>query len=260
MNDSTTIVHSIEKAFIILEALSRVEEIGVSELSREIGLGKATIYRILTTLRVLGYVEQTNTEKYKPSFKVFELGNRMVNQIGVRKIARPFMEKLAVLSKETVNLAVLDGYSVIYIDRIESPEPLRLGMEVGARFPAFCTALGLSLLAFINFNEANHLLAQAEQDGQFIKYTDNTIIDLNHIKKQLEIIREQGYSIDNEYYKKGIRGIAAPIFNHSGRLRAALSVAGPSIRVTDEVLSELIPIIKETAKSISTQLGYFPIK
>lgn len=260
MNDSNALILTLEKALTVIEAMSRVEEIGISELNRELGLGKATIYRILNTLRVHGYVEQTVSEKYKLNFKLFELGNRIVNQIGIRKSARPFLEKLAVVSKETVNLAVLDNCSVIYIDRIESREPLRMGLDVGARFPAFCTALGLAILAHLNSFERDNLLAQMQQEGLIIKHTSNTIVDINHIKNQLQTIREQGYSSDNEYCLQGIRGIAAPIFNHAGRIRASISVAGPIIRMTDKVVSELIPEVKETARSISAQLGYNPLR
>lgn len=256
MTGSAIAVHSVEKALIILETLSRVEEMGISELSRELGLGKATIYRIITTLRIHGYVEQTASEKYKLNFKLFEIGNRVVNQIGIRKTARPFLEHLALATRETVNLAVLDYYSVIYIDRIESREPLRIGLDVGTRFPAFCTALGLAILAYLNPVEVDNLLAQTVQAGLFIKHTENTVIDLRTVKEQLVTIRQQGYSLDNEYYLSGIRGVAAPLFNHSGKIKAAISVAGPAVRMTDEVVAAFIPQVKAVAKDISLRFGY----
>jgi len=256
MNDSATIIHSVEKALVILEALSRAEEIGISELNRELGLGKATIYRILNTLRTHGYVEQTASEKYKLNFKLFELGNRIVNQIGIRKTVHPYLEQLAAATKETVNLAVLEHDTVIYIDRIESREPLRIGLDVGTRFPAFCTALGLAILAYLNPVEVDNLLFQAEQERQVIKYTNNTIVDIAYIKNQLAVIRDRGYSVDNEYYLQGIRAVASPIFNHSGSIKAAISIAGPTIRMTDKIVSEFIPILKETTKSVSMRLGY----
>lgn len=256
MNDSTKLVHSVEKALIILEALSRTEEIGISELSRELGMGKATIYRILTTLRTRGYVDQTPSGKYTLNFKIFELSNRMVNRIEIRKIARPHLEKLAAITNETVNLAILEHTTMVYIDRIESREPLRMGLDIGARLPAFCTALGLAMIAYLNPVEIDSLLVQAEQEGQLKKYTINTIIDRSFIKRQLAVIKEQGYSFDNEYYLPGIRGIAAPIFNHSNILTAAISIAGPTIRLTEEVVLQFVPVLKETANTISLRMGY----
>lgn len=256
MNDSSMVVHSVGKALTILEALSKAEEMGVSELSRELGLGKATIYRILTTLRFHGYVEQTSTEKYKLNFRLFEIGNRVVNRIGIRKTAHPYLEQLAAATKETVNLAVLDNYTVMYIDRIESREQLRLGLDVGTRFPAFCTGLGFAILAFKSPDAVDSLLEQTVQAGQFVKHTERTVNDLGFIKQQLAMIKEQGYSLDDEYYLPGIRCLAAPVFNHFGQVKAAISVSGPVMRMTDDTIAALIPMIKDTAQRISAQLGY----
>ncbi|MBP1764368.1 MAG: kdgR 2 [Firmicutes bacterium] len=255
MSDSHAVLQSVEKALVILEALTHVEEIGVTELSREFGLNKATIYRILTTLRKQGYVEQTASEKYRLNFKLFEMGNRMVNQIGIRKTVRPYLEQVAAATRETVNLAVLEHYSVIYIDRIESREPLRIGLDIGARFPAHCTALGLVILAYLNPLEVDALLVAAERDETITKYTENSLSTFTDIKNDLKVVRDQGYSIDNGYYLQGIRAIGAPIFNHTGRIRASISIAAPAIRLTDSVLSEFIPLIKEAARNISLKLG-----
>ncbi|QDR79174.1 IclR family transcriptional regulator [Sporomusa termitida] len=256
MSESVTAVHSVEKSLKILETLSRVEAMGISELSRELGWGKGTVHRIITTLRIHGYVEQTANEKYKLSFKLFELGNRMVNHIGIRKTAHPYLEQLAGITNETVNLAVLDFNQVIYIDRIESREPLRMGLDVGTRFPAYCTALGLAILAYLDTEKLNALLAEFERQGQFLKYTDKTVVELPLIREQLATVRQRGYSIDDEYYLPGIRGVAAPVFNHSGTVKAAISVAGPAIRMTEAVMAEFMPVVKETANRISVQLGY----
>ncbi len=256
MKKSSIAVHSVEKSLNILEALSRAESKGISELSRELSLGKGTVHRIISTLRIHGYVEQTASEKYKLSFKLFELGNRMVNHIGIRKTARPFLEQLARATNETVNLAVLDFNQVIYIDRIESREPLRMGLDVGTRFPAYCTALGLAILAYLDTEKVNALLTESGQQGQFLKYTDNTVVDLCLIRDQLLAIRNQGYSIDDAYYLPGIRGVAAPVFDHSGGVKAAISIAGPASRLSDAVMAEFVPLIKTTARNISAQLGY----
>ena len=256
MNDSSMVVHSVGKALTILEALSKAEEMGVSELSRELGLGKATIYRLLTTLRLHGYVEQTASEKYKLNFKLFEIGNRVVNKIGIRKTAHPYLEQLAAATGETVNLAVLDNNTVMYIDRIESREPLRMGLDVGTRFPVFCTGLGFAMLAFMSPAVVDNLLEQTIQTGQFIKHTEHTVNDVSFIKQQLAMSKEQGYSLDDEYYLPGIRCLAAPVFNHSGQVKAAISVAGPAMRMTDDVIITFIPIIKDIAHRISAELGY----
>lgn len=249
-------VRSVERALNIIEALSREEEMGITELSRELGLNKATIYRLITTLRLHDYVEQVKEDKYKLTFKIFELGSRIVNRLGIRKTAFPYLEELAANTKETVNLAALEENNVCYLDRIESREPLRLGMDIGSRFPAHCTALGRVLLAHLNHAELDSCLLKAEREGQIQQYTSNTLTDMGMIKKELQNIRQQGYAVESEQYLPGIRCIAAPIFNHAGKAVAAVSVAGPSVRVTDEVVKELIPALKKTTSNISARLGY----
>ena len=249
-------VHSVDKALSILEALSRVDSIGISELNRELGFGKGTIYRLITTLRIHGYVEQTETQKYRMSLKLFEMGNKVVNRLGIRKVANPYLEQIAIATNETVNLAVLDGIEVIYIDRIESLEPLRIGLEVGTRFPAYCTGLGRTLLASCDPVKMQSLLLQIENKGQMIQHTKQTLTDLEALEKQLQIIRKQGYCFDDEEYIPGIRCLSAPIFNYTGKVVAAISIAGPTVRLTNDVISNFIIILKTNAKNISNRLGY----
>lgn len=256
MNEIFEAVRSVERALSIIETLTRMGEVGITDLSRELGLGKATIYRLITTLRLHGYVEQTSADKYKLSLKLFELGSKVVNRLGVRNIAYPYLEELALITKETVNLAVLEQTNAVYIERIESREPLRMGLETGMHFPAYCSALGRALLAYRDPAEIDSLLNQAEREGQIQKHTKNTITDLESIKKELRKIKKNGYSLDEEQYLDGICGIAAPIFNYTGKVVAAVSVAGPTVRMTKKVAEEFTPIIKEAAQNISLRLGY----
>lgn len=249
-------VRSVERALNIIEALSREEEMGISELSRELALNKATIYRLTTTLRLHGYVEQVKGDKYKLTFKIFELGSKVVNRLGIRKTAYPYLEELAASTKETVNLAALEENNVCYIDRVESREPLRLGMDIGSRFPAHCTALGRVLLAYLDPAEINCILLKAEREGQIQRYTSDSLTDMELLKEELHKIRGQGYAIETEQYLPGIRCIAAPIFNHAGKAVAAVSVAGPTVRVNDEFVSEVIPVLRKSTGNISVRLGY----
>lgn len=253
--DFSDVVHSVDRALSIIEALSQVEEMGITELSRELGLGKATVYRIITTLRLRGYIEQTATEKYRLNLKVFELGNKVVNRLGIRKIAYPYLEKLALISKETVNLAVLEGANVYYIDRIESREPLRIQLDIGKRFPAYCTGLGRVLLAYHEPSEVAQLLGELRSSGEIQKYTNKTIVDTELLQMELGKIKEQGFAFDDEQYLPGIRCVAAPVFKHTGKVAAAISVAGPTVRMTNKVVAQLIPLVRETAIGISARLG-----
>ena len=249
-------VHSVDKALAILEALNRVGEIGISALDREFGFGKGTIYRLITTLRINGYVEQTETGKYKTTLKLFEMGNKDIKRLGIREVVHPYLEQMASDTKETINLAVLDDIYIIFIDRIESVEPLRMGLELGACFPAFCTALGRTMLAYRTTDEIQRILDETKNKGQMIHRTKNTIIDQETLKEHLQVIKEQGYCLDDENCITGIRAVAAPIFNYSGKVVAAVSIAGPALRLKEEVISNFITIVKTNAEKISIKLGY----
>lgn len=256
MRDQIEVVNSVERALSIIEALSRSGEMGITDLSRELDLGKPTVYRLISTLRVLGYVVQTTSDKYRLTLKVFEISSKVVNRLGVRNLAYPYMEQLAVLTNETINLAMLDGGEVVFLERIDSREPLSKGLEVGTRFPAYCSALGLALLAHSDPPKVDKLLEQMEREGRIIKYTDNTLIDLDLLRKELQKVKAQGYAFDDERYLPGIRGIAAPILNNVGKILAAISIAGPKGRLTGEVVAGFVPIVIRTAKAISSRLGY----
>ncbi len=128
-------------------------------------------------------------------------------------------------------------------------------MDIGSRFPAHCTALGRVLLAYRDAAEMDSFLLKAEREG-LQQYTNGTLTDMGLLKQELRKIREQGYAIETEQYLPGIRCVAAPIFNHTGKAVAALSVAGPAVRLTDECVEDFVPALKKTTGNISVRLGY----
>ena len=236
----------------ILELLVKAGEIGVSNLSREKGLNRSNVHRILSTFEFLGYVEKnSNNKKYRPSLRLFELGNLIIQRNGLIKISHPFLEKLGLKFGETNNLAVLDKGEVIYIDKVESSEALRMDLAIGRRVPAYCTALGKILLAGFSEEQLNQYVKRT----RFAKRTPNTL-SKEGLKKQLVEIRERGFAIDDEELHLGIRCIAAPIRNHSGNIIASISIAGPSTRMTLKKLDSTKGTIIDTALEISKQLGF----
>ncbi|MCL6610612.1 MAG: IclR family transcriptional regulator [Peptococcaceae bacterium] len=245
-------INSVEKAFTVLDALCRADEAGITELSRELGMGKTTVFRLVATLEMLGLVRQLPSGKYAPTLKIFEMGSRVVSRLGVRKPAAPFLEELYYACNETVNLAVLDKGEVIYLDRWESKEPLRIGLDVGVRVPAYCSGLGKAILAHLESADRKRALSFAD----FRRYTENTITDPELLARELEIVRSQGYAVDNGEYIEGIVCLGAPVFGHEGRVVAAVSIAAPSVRLNKKQMLDLIPRLKDTAAKISARLGY----
>ncbi|WP_425060221.1 Transcriptional regulator KdgR [Sporomusa carbonis] len=256
MENTSEKIQSVERALVILELLGQEFELGITEISKEIGLGKSTVHRLLATLKDKGFVQQTASGKYRLSLKLFEVGNMMVNKLGVRKEAGSYLEKLASLSGETVNLAVIDKCDVIYIERIESSEPLRMGLEVGRRLPAFCTALGKVILAYLPEHEFKKVLAANQSDSRLPQFTNKSITNVSELYAHLQQVKEQGYSFDDEEFLQGLRCVAAPIFDHMGKVIAAISISGPTVRMTYETVNKLIPYLKEATVNISKQMGY----
>jgi IclR family acetate operon transcriptional repressor len=247
---------TVERSLGLIEALAEEGSgYGLSEISRKLRLNKAVAYRILLTLMHHGYVVQDPvTRRYTLGIKLFELGSTVVNRTGLRKVALGPMGELGRLCRETINLAVLDGNEAVYLDRIECAAPLRADLQVGRRVPSYCSALGKVLLAYLPSEERETVLSTIT----FQRYTPRTIADPDQLRKHLEDVREAGFSLDDEEYIPGVRCLGAPVFNHHGRAVAAVSIAGPSVRLVRERILALVEPLKATAEAISRNLGYLP--
>jgi len=241
------------KLLLVLETLCISGEAGVTELGARLGLGKSSIHRFLSILRDLGYVEKNRTNgKYAATLRVFEIGAMVRGRIRLVQLARPYMEQLGKQFHETINLAFFEEGEVVYIDKVESAETLRMDPAVGRRVPAYCTALGKVFLANLPEKELEGYF----QNQRFRALTDKTMTSANQIKGYLDRVRKEGFAIDDRELDQGIRCIAAPIRNESAEVTAAISIAGPSIRMTIKRLNCLRnPIIKVT-RDISRRLGY----
>ena len=255
MAKRSNLVQSIIRAFDILETLDSFGELGISEVSEKLNLDKSTVYRIISTLKHKGCVVQNNTDqKYSNSLKLWEMGNNGVERLGVRRQAQPFMERLVIESHETVNLAVMDGKHVIYIDKIESDEIIKADLNVGKRLPSYCTGLGKAMLAFMPEERVKDLL----QNEKFVKYTRKTVGNLQELIKQLEEIRQKGYCIDDEEYVEGIKCIASPVMNYTKEVVAAISIAIPKYRIDagERNVEHIAGLVRTAAVGLSEQLGY----
>jgi len=242
-------VGSLETAAAILQTLAaESHEIGMVEVAKLLGLPRSTVHRFLDTLCWLGFVDRDPvTHKYKLGLKLFELGCAVTNQMGFGRLARMYLEELVAVTGETANLGVLaGGGEVIYVDKVDSPQVLRTGIHIGFKAPLHCTALGKAFLAFLPQPEVDAVLGQ-----HLSKRTSKSITDPEALRRELLTIRQQGFAVDDEELMTGIRCVAAPIFSRHGQVVAALSVSGPSTRLTLERLKELGPEVIERARRIS---------
>jgi IclR family KDG regulon transcriptional repressor len=252
------LVQTIERVSSLFDIIGQNPQgISIRDLSVKLRLPKGTIHRLLSSLAYFGYVRQDpKTRNYFLGLKLVELGNLLLSQLDLRKEAEPFLRDLVERTKETVHMVFLDRNEIVYIDKVEtdhSPGGLRMASRVGLRNPAHSCAVGKVLLSYLSEDELNHII---EEKG-LPKRTENTITDPIRLKEQLKIVRIQGYAIDDEENERGIRCVAAPIYNEVGKAVAAVSISGPAFRITKRVIQgRLRREVMDTALKISLRLGF----
>jgi IclR family KDG regulon transcriptional repressor len=235
-----------------LEALDffTVEEPGLSlaEISKRMGMHKSSVHRILKTLEAADFLRR-NAERgqYSLSLKLLELASRVMTQYDLREVAGPPMNDLAARTGEIIHLAILDRHEIVYQEKKGAGQVLTVATRVGGRHPAFASAMGKVLLAFLPEQRQRELLEEIELEP----LTPNTITDRGRLKRELDRVRGQGYAVDNEEAFPGIRCIAAPIRESRAKVVAAISATVPAQRLPTERSPELIEMISETASRIS---------
>lgn len=255
---NTGTVQAIERGCMILDHLSKGKmSYSIQELSSELNLPKPTIHRILSTLRHFGFARQDEVSKeYLLGFRVVELGQTVLDQVDLRKEARLFLGQLARLVQETVHLVFLDKGEIVYLDKVEEisdpPKSLRMVSKIGMRNYAHSCAVGKVLLSYLSDSELDAIISQKGLPG----LTRNTIVDPDQLKNHLANVRAQGYALDDEENEEGIRCVGAPIRDGQGDVIAAISISGPTVRMTEKrVHNELKTKVMKTALEISIKLG-----
>lgn len=248
------VVQSVDRTLSILELLSNYNDgLGITEISGMIDLHKSTVHRLLGTLIYKGYVIQdTSTNKYKLSLKLYELGSKRIAGMDILKSSKPYTEKLMKTVNEVVHLVIRDDNDIVYIDKVEADNTIRMASTVGRRSPLYRTSVGKAMLAYLSEEE----IEEVWRNSKIEKLTEYTITDLEEFKKELKEIKEKRYAIDNEENELGVRCIGAPVFNHNGKVEGAISISGPTIRVTRERIEEFAVEVKKYADLISKELGY----
>ncbi|SHF54892.1 transcriptional regulator, IclR family [Desulforamulus putei DSM 12395] len=254
MKKKTNIIQSVDRAISILEVLEKsLEPLGVTEISNRLDLHKSTTFGLLNTLESKGLVyQEPENGKYKLGLRLLQLGEQVHQRMNLRQQAHPFLKRLVDEFKETVHLVLKVEDDYVYIDKVDGPQAIRMYSQIGKRALMHCTGVGKSILAFLPEDERERILAKLELKS----FTPSTITNIDKLRIHLKEIKKQGYSIDDEEIEMGLRCVAAPVLNHRGEAIAAISIAGPSTRMTYERIQELIQPIKETALSISKSIGY----
>jgi DNA-binding IclR family transcriptional regulator len=249
------IIQSVNHALDILEEFCKQQdELGVTELSKRLNLHKNNVFRLLATLESRGYIEQNKaTENYSLGVKNLELSQAFTKQVGLLRQAKPVLEDLSKKCNETVYIAVARGNSAFYLDAIESKQIVKVASRVGSRLPIFTTSIGKVLIAYEPAEELERMIPKAG----LTKYTKHTIVEKKKLIEHLKQVAKQGYAVDYEEYDIGVACTGAPIRDYTRRVVGAISLSGPSSRLTHErIEKEMAPLVVEAAKEISRRLGY----
>jgi IclR family acetate operon transcriptional repressor len=217
-------------------------------------LNKSTAYRFLAHLENAGYLVRDSAGAYLLGPRLVHLGSGSTYQLTIRKVSRPILEALWRETGETVNLAVLDGKKILYLDVIESPHNFRLVSQIGMRRPLHCTALGKAILASQSASLRDELLAGTKLE----KLTPHSITRPAELLTELGRIQRRGYALDDEEVELGARCVAASVLDSSGFVAAGVSVSGPTIRMSRNRTAQIAGAVKKAAQEISQHLGYSP--
>ena len=245
---------SLRKALDLIEIIGETGNIGIRELSARTGFPPATVHRIIATLVERGYLQQNqNNRNYSLSTRFLEFADSIQQRFDLIPIARPHLEQLSMNSGENVNLCVLDGPVVVYIDHVHSQKHvLRTFTRLGARVPLYATGVGKVYLSKMGADELDTYLDSVKLE----RYTGKTITDRNTMLKELRMIKKQGYAVDDQEKESGVRCVAAPIFDYNGSMAAAISISGAAQWITRERIKPLARMVMDCAERISTELGY----
>ena len=239
------------KGLMVLEAVTDVDHPSrtIEELAARVGLTRSNTHRTLQTLMHAGYISRDD-ETYRGGIRLFELAARQLVHLDLRRVAAPAMRRLAAETGETVHLSVLDGIEVVYIDKIDSPQPIRAYSMVGGRAPAYAVATGKALLAYQPegyLENYAHTLAS---------HTGATIASLPRLKEDLRRAVRVGYALNRGEWRDGVGGVAVAIFNALDDVVGAIGISGPLDRLSLARAKELSTAVKTCAADISSLLGY----
>jgi len=249
---------SLERGLAILGCFTPERPVlGIADIADELGMSRSTTHRYVITLVALGYLEQGASRKYRLGLRVTDLGMSALNSTGLREHAHPYLEDLRQRTSYTTSLGVLDGSELLLVDRVRSyrrgQNQIDLGLQAGSRVPAYATAMGKLLLAFLPDGQQRDLLADIKPS----KLAPKTITSKKGLRSELEAIRDDAFAVDEEELAPGLIAIAAPVRNEAREVSAAVSLAAPSSMISlEELIDALGPHLVSTADRISARLGY----
>jgi len=246
-------ITSLQRGLRMLQLLGQAGRgLPASDIAKLSGLPVSTVHRFLVNLETGGFLTKDELNNYHLGVACVSLGQAAREQLDIRKVSQPHLEQLNHSTRETVHLTVRTGLTAVYIEKLDSPEPLRIHSRIGASVPLYCTAVGKVMLAYLDSDEQEALINQME----LRRFTESTVGSIQELQTELTRVKREGYACDMEEHEPHIRCIAAPIWDHNGAVNASLSVTGPAVRMSTSRLREIAPLVREAGLKISRELGF----
>lgn len=253
MNKDVQKINSLSRGLKILDIIHENGKIGVTELSKQLGVNKSSAYRLLVTLEDSGYVEQiAENGKYTLGLKLCKFQEKLLNNYDIRTISHPFLEELTSVTGESSGLSIRKNDKIMLIDCLNSTQHLGVILQVGDTEELHCTAHAKALLYTLPEEEQRRLLSLEP----LIKHTPNTLTNIDDIIQEAKINKERGYALDDEENTLGMRCIATNIYDFNGNAIASIGLSGPKHRISQDKLDEYVALVQDVGKRISHKLGY----
>jgi DNA-binding IclR family transcriptional regulator len=248
-------ITALQRGLHLLQLFSRSERgLTAKQVTKLSGLPFSTVHRFLVNLESSGYLNCTGEGVYHLGVACFAVGQAALGQLDIRRLSLPYLQELNQQTRETIHLTVRHGLTAVYVEKLDSPEQLRIHSRIGASVPLHCSAVGKVMLAYMPSEERETVLRQLELK----RFTTNTVGNLQELRTELHRVEKNGYANDLEEHELHIRCIAAPIWDHSGGVHAALSITAPLVRMPVPRLRQLAPMIQQAGLRISRELGHQP--
>lgn len=214
----------------------------------------STVHRFLANLVTANFLSCDGDGTYHLGIACFAIGQAAVGQLDIRRLSLPYLRELNQQTRETIHLTVRHGLSAVYVEKLDSPEQLRIYSRIGATVPLYCTAVGKVMLAYMPAEEMARILPELEVK----RLTPNTVGNLQELRTELYRVHKNGYACDMEEHEMHIRCVAAPIWDHTGSVQSSLSITAPVVRMPVTRLRQLAPLVQAAGLQISRELGYQP--
>lgn len=244
-------METVIRALKVLKSLAN-KPLSVQEVADVMEVHKSTASRLLSSLKKEKFVHLNSNGKYQLGYAIFELSHAWSSNQDVISISAPYLKMLNKETNETIHLAILDEWQIVYINKIDSSKAIKMNSTIGKRAPAYCTGIGKAILAFNSKDQKKTTIKKTE----FIRYTDNTITDENKLNSNLDKVVEDGIAWDLGEHEEEIICIAAPIFDRSNEVIAGISISATKVYTSEEVMRSYKGLLLSTCKDISKLLGY----